>query len=181
MLGVVQLALTAAIVVLANPGGLATGGGQYGRPTPAPPVPDRYAFLYQMVPPDGVQASFPIESIRIERSGCFGSCPVYSATIRADGTASYFGGRHAPRSGSQRGEAPFLAFARLAYFVERSGFAEMQEYYVAGWTDDETVTVTVTWRDGRRRSVSDYGRFGPPDLWILQQAIDAVVDRVRWE
>jgi hypothetical protein len=157
-----------------------------GRPTPAPTVPATYSFLYdsgmaRMESWPAAQKSIPVVAITIARKGCFGTCPVYSTTLRADGSATYVGGRNAPRTGSHAGKVFFGDFARLALFVEQSGFKQLAGRYTAPWTDDETVVVIVTWRDGTTQEVSNYGRFGPPDLWVLERAIDAVVNEIKWE
>ncbi len=49
-----------------------------------------------------------------------------------------------------------------------------------GAASSSTVTVTVTPRTGAAKSVTDYGRFGPPDLWMLEQAIDGIIGRITW-
>ena len=155
-----------------------------GRPTPPPTVPDTYSFLYDLGRVDSwaaAQKAIPIVAITISRKGCFGTCPVYSATLRSDGLATYTGGRHAPRTGSHRGKAYFGDFARLALFVEQSGFMQLAGRYTAPWTDDETVVVSITSRDGTTKEVSNYGRFGPPNLWVLERAIDAVVNEIDWK
>jgi hypothetical protein len=127
------------------------------------------------------QKAIPIVAITIQRKGCFGTCPVYSATLRADGVATYTGGRNAPRTGGHTGRAYFGDFARLALFVEQSGFMQLAGRYTAPWTDDETVVVSITNRDGTTKEVSNYGRFGPPNLWVLERAIDAVVNEIDWK
>jgi len=52
--------------------------------------------------------------------------------------------------------------------------------YAAPWFDDETVITSVVPRAGAAKTVADYGQFGPPDLWILERAIDAVVAKIKW-
>ena len=69
----------------------------------------------------------------------------------------------------------------LCLLVERLRFEQMQEGYSASWTDDETVVLTVDWRDGRTRTVRDYGRRGPPELWALQRVIDSLADEIDWQ
>jgi Domain of unknown function (DUF6438) len=179
------------VVVLALAGGLVApliAGRQepgQGRPTPPPAVPAAYSFLYDSARArveswPSAEKSIPIVAISIARKGCFGTCPVYLTTLRADGVATYVGIRSAPRTGNHAGKVFFGDFARLALFVEQSGFSQLAGRYTAPWTDDETVVVSVTWRDGTTKEVSNYGRFGPPNLWILEHAIDAVANEIKW-
>jgi len=178
--------LALAVLVTAFGGAsIATQQPGQGRATPPPPVPPQYAFLYD----EGItredtwnaaRKTLPYESISLARRGCFGTCPVYSVTIRADGGATYTGERNATRIGTYSGRTYFGDFAQLAMFIERSGFMKLSDRYTAPHTDDETVVVTVVMRDGTTKTVSDYGRYGPPDLWILERAIDGVIEEMKW-
>ncbi len=157
-----------------------------GPPTPPPSVPDNYAFLYasgraRMESWPAAQQAIPVVLITISRRGCFGTCPIYVASLRSDGAATFNGGRNAPRTGTYVGKAYFGDFARLALFVEQSGFMQLQSRYTAPGTDQETVVVSITMRDGTTKEVSNYGRFGPPNLWILERAIDAVIGDIEWK
>jgi len=152
---------------------------------PPPGVPPEYAFLYDSGMGknetwEKARHTIPYQSISLLRGGCFGTCPVYSVTLNADGKATYTGKANAPRQGSYAASVYFGDFARLAMFIDQSGFMKLADRYAAPWTDDETVVVSVVLRDGTTKTVSDYGRFGPPDLWILEHAIDGIVDRMKW-
>ena len=155
-----------------------------GQSTLPPSVPAQYAFLYArgMAPEawNAAQKTFPYVSISLARRGCFGTCPKYSATIRADGGATYTGEQFTTRIGTYSARTYFGDFARLAMFIDQSGFMKLSDRYTAPWTDDETVVVTVVRRDGTVKSVSNYGRFGPPDLWVLERAIDGVIEEMKW-
>jgi hypothetical protein len=47
-------------------------------------------------------------------------------------------------------------------------------------TDAETVVVTVVTGDGTTKSVSNYGQYAPPDLRVLERAIDGVIEQMKW-
>jgi hypothetical protein len=148
-------------------------------------VPPEYAFLYDSSMAkyeswEKARRTIPYQAIGLARAGCFGTCPVYSVILNADGKATYTGKLNAARHGTYAGSVFFGDFARLAMFIDQSGFMKLADRYAAPWTDDETVVVTVVLRDGTRKTVGDYGRFGPPDLWILERAIDGVVDQMKW-
>jgi hypothetical protein len=176
-----------ALLVLAMASGAAgspaRGAGQRG--THPPSVPDQYAFLYAS-PAErsaawaAARQSLPFESISLKRMGCFGTCPVYTVTLRLDGSASYDGARFVERLGNFSGQVYFGDFAQLSLFVERSGHMKLADRYAAPWTDDETVQVTVTPRTGAPKTVTDYGRYGPPDLWMLERSIDGVAGHIKW-
>src|SRR5206468_3118620 len=47
-------------------------------------------------------------------------------------------------------------------------------HYTSGWSDQQTITVTVT-ASGNSKTASEYGGVGPIELWGIQQAIDSIV------
>lgn len=128
----------------------------------------------------GDQRRVIYDDITLTRTGCFGTCPVYTVVYRRNGTVTYTGEQHVDHIGTRQGQIGAATFADLSQFIERSGFASLDSHYRAGGTDAPTTTVTVTYRDGRTMSVSEYGRSGPPALWAVQRVIDGVLPDVRW-
>jgi Domain of unknown function (DUF6438) len=152
----------------------------------APPgVPSGLSFLYdlgvRLKPNSAAQAAIPFVSITLNRTGCFGTCPVYRVTLNVDGAAEYKGTKHVPRIGTFVGRVRFYDFAQLALLAERAGFMSLRERYAGDWTDDETTSLTIRARTGQEKTVEDYGSFGPPELWALQRAIDGVVESITWK
>jgi hypothetical protein len=173
----------AALVLCASVSGTQIREG--GRPTPPPAVPDGYAFLYSDLRTRdadiaAAQKTLPYTSIAIRRSGCFGTCPVYSVTLNLDGTATYTGERFADRTGKFSGRVYWNDYGHLCLLIDTSGFMNLGNRYATNWTDDETTTVTVTRRNGEVKSVEDYGRFAPPEAWTVERAIDGVVGQIKW-
>ena len=153
-----------------------------GRPVGVPP---QYAFLYD----GGIDheevphrwRDLPYESITLERQGCFGTCPVYTATLRKGGEADYKGEAFVDHQGHWAGEIDIWDYARLCYLIDELRFSELATRYAAPWTDSETVVITVVpSKGGPALAVSEYGGYGPPELWALQLAIDAAAARVKW-
>lgn len=149
-----------------------------------PSVPESYRWLYDRPrtreATDAARRALPFAAVSLARTGCFGTCPVYTVTVRNDGTATYVGERNIPRVGKFTGQLAVAAFGQLSMMVERAGFMALDERYAAPWTDDETIITTVTPRIGSPKSVLNYGEFGPPELWALERAIIGLVEDVRW-
>jgi uncharacterized protein DUF6438/ankyrin repeat protein len=125
--------------------------------------------------------------IHMQRTSCFGPCPIYAVTIDARGTVTYEGekfvrvvGRHTARI------APSLV-ARLLASAERIRFFELRDVYrvienpdgsVTSVTDLPTTVVTVT-VNGRTKRVEDY--VGAPDiLAAFEREIDEAARTRRW-
>lgn len=71
-------------------------------------------------------------------------------------------------------------FARLAHFIERSGYYTLQPEY------DRTIThaafeITSVTRNGKTHNISDYASAGPLALWAIRQAITGLAESATWE
>jgi len=128
-----------------------------------------------------VRDSLPVDSIVLRRHGCLGPCPIYTVVLYRDGRAHYVGGNDAPRRGEWSGHVPLFEYVRLVYLIEYLQFATLDSSYSRWVTDMPGVWVTVGWRGSRgRQTVYDYALYGPPRLWALEEAVDAVSSRVEW-
>jgi hypothetical protein len=147
-----------------------------------PPVPDAYAFLYSRnADVDAARKRLPFASISISHKGCFGNCPIYTATLNLDGSANYDGKAAVERKGQFTGLVSLSEFGQLSLLIERSGFLKLASGYGVSGTDLETVAVTVTRRNGETKMVINYGYAAPPEVWVLERAIAGAVARIRWK
>jgi hypothetical protein len=124
-----------------------------------------------------------ITEIALERTSCFGRCPEYTVTLRADGTVTYVGRENVDKSGEHIGIIDAHQFDRLATLAEDIGFMDRLEItYTCNVSDNPTVFVSIV-RDGKRKTIAHYApdQNGPITLWSLEQAIDLLVDNVRWQ
>ena len=119
-----------------------------------------------------------ITEITLERTACFGYCPMYKVTLKRDGTATYVGRENVERKGTYRGK--FYGFERLAQLVEARGYFNLKDNYSAQVTDLPS-TITSVVRSGRRKTITNYGDMGPVELWGIEQAIDGLVANTKWE
>jgi len=126
--------------------------------------------MAQTVPKDFV--------IKLERTACFGECPVYSVSIDAKGSVTYEGTRFVRVEGRQTDRISISRVAALVEAVDRARFFELDDKYRADVTDNPTTFVTVT-RDGRLKRVEDYV-IGPKSLRQLEEQIDETARTKRW-
>src|SRR5262249_51931069 len=76
-----------------------------------------------------------ITEITLERTPCFGTCPVDRVTLRADGSASYTGTRYVDRLGEYKGTIGREEFDRLAAFLVSQKFFTLSDRYAVPATD----------------------------------------------
>ena len=123
------------------------------------------------------QAATPVK-ITLERTACYGRCPVYEVTVDDTGRVTYNGHQYVRVSGRRTAMIDRAAVAKLVADIERAGFFELKNSYEAMVTDNPTVFVTVEIGD-RKKRVRDYVA-GPRVLRELQREIDRVTNSRRW-
>jgi hypothetical protein len=74
----------------------------------------------------------------------------------------------------------FLSFPRLARFVEKSGFYDLKRSYTVNQTHAGRQIVRVT-RDGKQRTIDDYGYMEPLRLFGIEIAVAGVLPSIDWE
>lgn len=127
--------------------------------------------------------SHGITLVGLERSPCFGECPVYTALIHKSGLVEYQGRMYVERLGEHRGKVNLYNFQRLAQFIDGTGFWQMENYYdfrdsvVSDCPGACVLVATPT----RRKLVSNYADSGPPELWAIAGLIDLLLHQVEWE
>lgn len=122
-------------------------------------------------------AEQPIE-ITLERTACFGSCPVYTVTIDGDGAVTYDGRQFVRVSGRKTARITRDTVRALAAEFARIDFFALKDEYTAMVSDLPTVYVTLRQGD-RTKRVKDY--FGaPPALRNLERHIDEAAGVRQW-
>jgi Domain of unknown function (DUF6438) len=124
--------------------------------------------------------------IRLQRTSCLGSCPVYTVTIDARGTVTYDGERLVRVVGRRTAIDPSAVATLLAraegirFFQMRDTYREME--YPDGTrsspSDLPTKIVTIT-VNGRTKGVEDYVA-APDALDEFERKIDDAAGTKRW-
>jgi hypothetical protein len=125
--------------------------------------------------------------IHLERTSCFGPCPIYAVTIDAQGTITYNGIKFVRVVGRQIAHIAPSLVARLLATAARVHFFDLHDAYrvienpdgtVMTVTDQPTTIVTIT-VNGRTKRVEDY--VGAPDsLMSFEREVDDVARTIRW-
>ncbi|HKE82403.1 MAG TPA: DUF6438 domain-containing protein [Vicinamibacterales bacterium] len=132
------------------------------------------------LPPDAL--------IRLQRTSCFGPCPVYTVTIDARGTVTYEGEQSVRVVGRRTARIDTSIVAGLLARAERIRFFEMRDVYRVIENPDGTTTivtdlptafVSVT-VNGRTKKVEDYVA-APDSLREFEREIDTAAGTKRWE
>ena len=120
-----------------------------------------------------------ISEIKLERTRCLGACPVYSVTIKSDGSFQYQGRENVEHIGNYNGKVSLWAYNQLAGFIKDSDYMNLENSYHSNMSDQATVKTSVRMKDGNK-SVSNYGNAGPAKLWAIEQLIDKMIMEAEW-
>lgn len=141
-------------------------------------------------------SSAAADSLVLDRSRCFGSCPAYRLSLRADGrvtfTAMAPGGLNPVRTDS-------IAPSQFAWLLQQgqriglasfpSVIAEDKSLCRVRATDHASATVTIFWPDSTRQVIDYLGCYGGVDLTVaaplaqlrrFETQIDSVAQSERW-
>jgi len=128
-----------------------------------------------------------IDSITLERTLCYGTCPVYKVTVRRDGTVTYDGKQFVRATGRRMRKIPARQFQELASEVLRVGFFDFKAKYsyknnpdgsAEFITDQPTRITTVRAGKLHKRVENYYG--GPQSLALLEKLIDKLTGSAEW-
>lgn len=116
--------------------------------------------------------------ITMERTACFGECPVYRVSIDSRGRVEFTGQRFVRVTGQQTARIPQERVGAILRTARRINFFALRDRYTDTVTDMPTTFVTIR-SGGRSKRVEDY--FGAPaGLKELEEQIDVEARTRRW-
>ena len=120
--------------------------------------------------------------IRLERTACFGKCPVYSLMIKGDGTVIYSGVDFVQTRGIQETTIPIADVNELVLEFEKADYFSLDDSYTKfGKSDMPSVYTSIT-LGGISKSVEHYlgDLTAPKELTELEDKIDEIVNSDQW-
>jgi hypothetical protein len=139
------------------------------------------------VPVDSPASPAP-PAITLERTPCFGTCPVYQVAISRSGIVRFIGKHHVTRQGEASAEIPAARVDSLLRELEAGGYFGFADAYVMDspacgqYATDSPTVITSANLDGRSKTIRhDYGCFAAPgELARLERHIDDMPGTDRW-
>jgi hypothetical protein len=124
-----------------------------------------------------------IRKITLERTPCYGPCPVYKVTVSGTGEVEYFGEAHVDRAGTHRWRISRRRLQRLEEAFKRAKYLHLEDDYTEyGVADAPGCLTSVEYDDGSSKSIAHYhGDPAAPDaLTELEDEIDRIVGVERY-
>lgn len=139
--------------------------------------------------PDSVTSQFPDDDsipddliIRLNRTVCFGTCPAYLLTVKADGKVSFFGQDFTETKGQAEGEISKEKIKQLIAEFKKAKFFDLKDNYTTEEcsTDTPTVRTTLFINDKVKKIEHSLGCEAPKELTDLENKIDEIVGTKKW-
>jgi hypothetical protein len=120
--------------------------------------------------------------IRLKRTPCYGTCPAYMLTIKADGKVSFFGQDFTEVKGQAEGEISKEKVKELIAEFKKANFFELDDNYTSKncATDNPTVRTTLFINSKVKKIEHDLGCEAPKELTDLENNIDEIVGTKKW-
>ncbi|HEY5373138.1 MAG TPA: DUF6438 domain-containing protein [Polyangiaceae bacterium] len=143
------------------------------------PKPTDSTAIDQPHPPDQVAGATPIATL--ERTGCYGECPVYRLTVSSDGSVVYVGTRWVKVLGRQQYKLTDTQLSELQSAFEHATFMQMRDYDRVENTDDDWAHVSYRRGNIVKRVRHYHGdNSAPAALSALEDEFDRIVDSGRF-
>ena len=138
-------------------------------------LPNEGDDYYEMV-----EKEIPTNAIaRIQRTPCFGRCPIYTITVYEDNRVEYFGKKFTPREGLYTAEVSEEIIEKLITYANEIGYFEMKNVYDQQSVTDVPSTITSLRNEEGLKTVVD--RFNAPEELIrFEKFFDSLFEELEW-
>ncbi len=128
------------------------------------------------------QNTSPAVALTLERTACFGSCPIYTVTIYDDGTVVYQGERFVAVTGEQTTEIDPATVDIMVEAFADAGYFGWDEAYDTMFVSDMPTVITSVTRDGETHRIERYegDDSAPLLLPFLENWLDIMANTAQW-
>jgi len=119
--------------------------------------------------------------LTLERTACFGACPIYKLTVYGNGKVVYEGKRFVKVAGTRTTMIRQAVVKQLVAEFQRLQYFQLQDSYTGGHTDAPSALTSLT-LGNQQKHVNHYlaSPDAPAKLTALENKIDAVVNANQW-
>jgi hypothetical protein len=137
-----------------------------------------YGDFYEYNPkPENLE----VEEIRFSTSHCYGTCPVFELTIKADGTSKYNAIEYNDEKGKFKTVVDSATLYKIFQTINYLNLTSLKDEYSVNWTDDQTSTLEIKFNNGQIKRISDYGMIGTFGLEHLYDQLFALRKTQKWK
>lgn len=148
---------------------------------PLPRLANLYWLINHSTQPAIAQQQAPPTIITLQRTACFGFCPMYKVTIYGDGKVVYEGERFVKETGTRTTKISRAAVQQLVKEFKQANYFTLSDNYTGGHTDAPSAITSLT-LGKQQKLVHHYmaSPDAPETLKALEDRIDQVVNSQQW-
>ncbi|NJO24576.1 MAG: hypothetical protein HC867_00540 [Bacteroidia bacterium] len=120
----------------------------------------KYAKLYYPV-----NDNVLFDELVVSSSGCLGECPINNIIINKSGKIIYYGEKYNKKNGSYTSFISNEQYNQIEMSFRKADVTNLNENYIAGHTDDVTVSLTFLKDNKIIKSIIDYRNEAPTQLY----------------
>ncbi|MCL1674736.1 DUF6438 domain-containing protein [Elizabethkingia meningoseptica] len=131
--------------------------------------------------------SYNIEKIEYYTTGCYGSCPIFTLSVNQDKTAYFKAKRYnKPTRDAEEITGDFKtridrkSYNEIISLLNYIDFPNLKDEYDVNWTDDQTSYLTITYNNGKKKAIRDYGMIGTYGLDRLYELFFQLRFNQKW-
>lgn len=121
-----------------------------------------------------------ISKLSFSTTMCFGTCPVFDLHIASNGYAEYDAQQFNPETGKFQGKIDNKTLVKLLALIKYLNLRSLANNYKVNWTDDQTCHLSVKYKNGVTKSISDYGLIGTFGLHTLYELLFSLRQSQEW-
>jgi hypothetical protein len=128
--------------------------------------------------PEVTQAGPVSPLVSLERTACFGQCPIYVVSVATDGAVTFVGERFVRVTGTAKGQLSREVLAKLTARLEGSAFLSWKAAYTNQLVTDQP-SANLTYKG---RTIRHYqgDETAPKELTQLEDDVDALIGTSQW-
>lgn len=118
----------------------------------------------------------------LERTACFGSCPIYKVTVYRDGTVEYHGEQFVKVHGDASGQIGPADVTQLEQLFTDAHYFDLKDAYTDYDVTDNPSAKTSYSAGGKTKTIDHYygDRDAPGVLATIEDGIDHIVHIEQW-
>lgn len=140
-----------------------------------------YFFIFLFILTSCNKTTFDINQIDFKTDSCEGDCPIFAMTILYDGTANYNAEMFNMQQGNFKTKIKRPQLDSLVTLIQNLNIFKFKNNYSIPVTDHPTYTLTVNFKNGKVKTIEDYGPSGPKELDKVYDLIFSLRDSQEWK
>lgn len=128
------------------------------------------------------EGGLPAGVITLERTACFGTCPIYTLTLYSDGRVVYNGDKFVEITGEHEAQIDPLEVRALVDLMLNGGYFDLEDAYTNRTITDAPSALTSLSIDGRAKQIERYlgDESAPYFLNQIETLIDLAANSEQW-